>query len=295
MRRAIDEPVVPTYRDYAKEQPVSDEVFKIYQSLFDYDKTSLDARTESADDSSALWRKEKVTFNAAYGNERVIAYVYLPKKNSPPYQVVIFCPGAGAPFSQRSSEKLGGEDRFEFVVEGGRAMVFPIYKGIFERGDGTRTAQSYSASKNDWRDLVVHWSKDLGRTLDYLETRKDIRSDKVGYFGFSLGAVMGSTLTAVEDRIKTNIFVAGGMSLYDVLPQVAQINFAPKIKIPTLMINGRYDFTFIEPSQRRLFDLLGSPPENKRYILLEKGHVLRGAEVAKDATEWLDRFLGPVK
>ena len=48
------------------------------------------------DESPEDWIVEKITFNAAYGNERVIAYLFLPKNASPPYQTLIFFPGADA-------------------------------------------------------------------------------------------------------------------------------------------------------------------------------------------------------
>ena len=43
-----------------------------------YDKTDLDARVERVDESSPYWRRETVSFRAAYGNERVIAHLFLP-------------------------------------------------------------------------------------------------------------------------------------------------------------------------------------------------------------------------
>src|SRR5262249_824455 len=66
-------------RDYTKEKPVSDEVFSAFKSVYAYDPVALDARTEAVDDSSDVWRKEKVSFKAAYGNDRVPAYLFTPK------------------------------------------------------------------------------------------------------------------------------------------------------------------------------------------------------------------------
>ena len=53
-----------------------------------------------------------------------------------------------------------------------------------------------------FRDHVIEWSKDLRRSLDYLETRKDIDSSKVAYFGSSMGGVEGPVMAAVDSRIK---------------------------------------------------------------------------------------------
>jgi hypothetical protein len=32
-----------------------------------------------------------------------------------------------------------------------------------------------------YRDHVIAWSEDLGRTIDYLETRHDLRTDHLAY------------------------------------------------------------------------------------------------------------------
>ncbi len=89
-------PVERKFRDYTNEQPVSEETFQIYKNMFAYDRTDLNAEIESVDDSSPYWTKERVTFSAAYGDERVIALLYRPKQTAPPYQTVVYFPGAGA-------------------------------------------------------------------------------------------------------------------------------------------------------------------------------------------------------
>ena len=83
-------------RDYYKEKAISENTFMIYKNQFQYDKTDLNARIEAKDDSSKDWIIERITFNAAYGNERIIAYLFLPTNVVPPYQTVIFFPGASA-------------------------------------------------------------------------------------------------------------------------------------------------------------------------------------------------------
>ena len=59
-------------------------------------RRTLKAALEEVDDSSPYWRKEKVSFEAAYGTERVPAFLFLPKNAKPPYQALVFHPGAGA-------------------------------------------------------------------------------------------------------------------------------------------------------------------------------------------------------
>ena len=89
------DPPSPVCRDRRPEAPADDNAYKIYLSLHSYNKTDLKTTVESVDDtSSQYWHKEKVSFQAAYGNERVIANLYLPKNASPPYQILLFFPGS---------------------------------------------------------------------------------------------------------------------------------------------------------------------------------------------------------
>ncbi len=290
--KEVDAAIVPETRDYSKETPVSDESFQVFRSLFSYDKTPLDARLDSSNDTNPDWREEKVSFHAAYGNERMGALMYLPKKTLPPYQTVVFFPGSGAQ-NIKSSEGLRIDLRAEFVLRHGRAFVYPIYKGTYERRLGTN---SWELGERAYRDFVVQLSQDLGRTLDYLETRSDLQSDKIGYLGVSWGAAIGPVLLAVENRVKVGVLVGGGFDTGKGLPEIEPINFAPRVTIPTLMLNGRYDFRFpLESLQKPMFRLLGTPPERKRHKLYDAGHGLSGDQISKDVLDWLDKYLGPVK
>ena len=85
-------------RDFAKEKPVSDEVFNAFKGLYAYDKGDLDARVEETVTTEDGTR-ERVSFNAAYGGERVMAHLFLPKNAVPPYQTVVYFPGAAAIWS----------------------------------------------------------------------------------------------------------------------------------------------------------------------------------------------------
>jgi cephalosporin-C deacetylase-like acetyl esterase len=88
----LTRPIDTLNRDYSKEKPVPDSVFAFYKSLYSYDHTELDPKVEEVEDSSKYWRRERVSFRAAYGNERVTAYLFLPRNAHPPYATVIFFP-----------------------------------------------------------------------------------------------------------------------------------------------------------------------------------------------------------
>jgi eukaryotic-like serine/threonine-protein kinase len=236
-------------------------------------------------------RKEKVSFDAAYGSERVIAYLFLPRNAQPPYQTVIYFPGSSVIQMRSASElqpALNGA-----VVKSGRAFVFPIYKGTLERGDALNT--DYPAETDFYREHVLDWYRDLARTLDYLQTRSDFDASRIAYYGYSWGARLGPLFLALEPRLKTAVLVGGGLKFARAFPEADPFNFASRVKVPVLMINGRYDYFFpVETSQRPLFQLLGTPAKDKRHVVLDSGHAPPTAPVVKELLDWLDLYLGPV-
>ena len=290
---ALEPPEPP---DFYKEKPASDSDFKIYREQFSYDKTPLDSRVEWRNESSHDWIQEKITFRAAYENERVIAYLFLPRKSSPPYQTVIYAPGSGSLY-QKSSENL--DKYYEFatrlsaIVKNGRAVLYPIYKGTFERADDALlSAAQNSHLLTEWMIKVV---KDFKRCIDYLETRPDIDSKRLAYYGFSWGGRYGVLIPAVEERLAASVLVVGGMG-GGYLDEVNDINYVTRVKVPTLMLNGKYDLIFpYETSVKPMFDLLGTPKDQKDLKLYETDHFIPEGEVVRETLSWLDRFLGPVK
>jgi dienelactone hydrolase len=282
-------PVSFALADYRKVNPVSDAVFHIYESMYSYDRTPLDSKLENEDDSSPYWRKQRVSFNAAYGDERVIAYIFIPKNGSPPYQTVVYFPHAGAQsFHTVEDTQLA---LIDFLVRSGRVLMFPIYKDTYER----LTSPPHPGTVAE-RDETIQQVKDLRRSVDYLETRPDIDTQRLAYYGVSWGATQGAIMTALEKRFKAAVFAAGGCNNAKVLPEADPMNFAPRVKLPVLMINGRYDFmTPVDTCQEPLFHALGTPSQDKQHVLFDTGHSPPQLPVMKESLDWLDHYLGPVK
>jgi dienelactone hydrolase len=144
--------------------------------------------------------------------------------------------------------------------------------------------------------MNLQWSKDLGRSIDYLETRRDIDIRELAFLGISLGAAAAPRLVAVEPRFKAAILLSGGTS-ERMPPAVDPWNFAPRFTTPVLMLNGREDFLFpLETSQQPLFHQLGTPEKDKKHWLIEGGHAtpVTRLDMVKQVLDWLDRYLGPV-
>jgi dienelactone hydrolase len=297
-RAGLEETIELPFRDFLNEPKVSDETFATFLIQYAYDKTELDAIVEWVKEEED-WIREKITFNAAYGNERMIAYLFLPKKGMPPYQTVILFPGASAArFRSSESDAIPFHHTLEpgsraFLQKSGRAFLYPIYKGTFEREHDTyaRGMDTYV-----YKEHVIMGAKDLSRSIDYLETRDDIDTDKLAYFGYSWGSYMGAIMVAVEKRIKVSVFLVGGLFFERTLPEIDPIHYLPRITTPVLMLNGKYDFYFpYETSQLPFFELIGTRKEDKRLLAYEMSHIVPRTDLIKETLAWLDRYLGPVE
>jgi hypothetical protein len=92
------------------------------------------------------------------------------------------------------------------------------------------------------------------------------------------------------------IIEAGGLFARRDLPEIDRVNFAPSVRIPVLMLNGRYDAGFpLESSQIPLFKLLGTPAADKKHLVYEVGHgTVPYREKVREVLNWLDKYLGAV-
>jgi cephalosporin-C deacetylase-like acetyl esterase len=145
---------------------------------------------------------------------------------------------------------------------------------------------------------VIQWSKDLGRSIDYLETRTDINRGKIAYLGLSMGSAHAPILAAVEGRIQACVLLDGGFYFFPVAAEIDQLNYVPRMRQPTLMINGRHDFIFPhQTAQVPMFNLLGTPGKDKRHVVFDTAHdvtVMRH-EMIRETLAWLERYLGRVE
>ncbi len=284
-------------RDYSKETPASDEAFRAYKGLYEYDRRDLAVHldaTEKADD----WTTEVVSFDAGYGNERMIAYLCLPTNARPPYQTVVYFPGSSAIHTNKRLEFVANEGYAAIVPKSARALLFPVYKGTYQRSDEYNDDSRVLPASS--RDYMIAWAKDLRRSVDFLETRADIDHDKLAYLGFSWGGAVAPVMLAVEDRFKAAILISGGLEPWNtstsMLPEAEPFNFLSHVRTPVLMLNGRYDHRFpVEAAQLPFFRFLGTPEKDKKHVIYESGHSPPRKDYIRESLDWLDKYLGPVK
>ena len=286
-------------RDVLAEEPVPDEIISAYQRIFAYDAAPLNARLEETA-TARNWTRERISFDAADGGDRMIVYLFLPTTGAPPYKTVVYWPGSNA-LGHNSIDDYP-ELHIDFVIKSGRALAFPVLYGTFERGD--RGPQPDIATTAH-RDRTVRRVKDLRRTIDYLETRADLESGTLSYYGLSWGGWNAPTLLSVEPRLHSAVLyvayivpLTGGLWSSEqpggrMLPEVDPVTYLHKVKIPVLMLNGQFDnLGPLETSVRPFFELLGAPEPDKRLFIAEGGHFVPRATLIRETLDWLDKYQG---
>jgi eukaryotic-like serine/threonine-protein kinase len=274
------------------QETCSEDRFQAYRRRYDYPKSALQPTTnEVKEDLSPYYRREKVSFNTAYG-ERMAAYLYLPRTGKRPFQTVVYFPG-GSAWALPSIDKYEYSFAFENHAKNGRAFVFPVLQGTFERIVPPEKRPTWTTALDD----VIAWAKDFRRTLDYLETRpEDFDTNKVSYEGFCGGGIWGGVIPAIDPRIKVVVMICGGY-WPDNPPECDQINFAPRITRPILLQNGKYDTLFrYELNQKPYLKLFGTADEHKLHKAYEAGHAIWNKnKMWIDECDFLDQYLGSAK
>ncbi len=283
-----------SYRDFSKERPPSDEIYRALKGLYAYDANDPRARVESTQ-SAESWTWETVSLDAAYGGERFRVHLLLPRRARPPFQAVVFAGGANTILGDQWDPSWT-EGWTDFFVQTGRALVVPVFKGMWERRDGLMPGGPGPNTPASWRDHMIATSKDLRRVVDYLETRPDIDGSRLAYHGFSYGGGIAPILLATEDRIKAAILWSPGFWMQRALPEAEPFTFISRVRIPILMLSERYDNNFSdEAAQVPFFQALGTPVRDKRRIVAVSGHgAFPRKELIRESLDFLDKYLGPV-
>lgn len=271
--------------------PTTEQAFRSMSSHYLYDKTPLAAEVVEAVETDE-WRREKITYLGAK-DERVTAYLYLPKNYQGPFQVIQFLP-AGDVYGGYITIAESVEMILTPHIKSGRAVFAVVIKGFKQREHpADRVFPSYKSVKH--REEIVENLIDQRRGLDYLETRGDIDSSSIAVYGYSQGGESGLIYAAIEKRCRLLIIIGVGLPKASLawIAEASPLNFAPHIRAPKLVLSGRYDEaapfkTDVEP----LFKLLTEP---KRQVLYEGSHTPPSEVAVPIINGWLDENLGPTR
>jgi dienelactone hydrolase len=241
---------------------VGDEAFRVMARQFDYDESPLDALADRLRETEG-GRVEKVVFTG-HRQARVPAYLELPLLAEPPYPCVVLVHGLS-----RSKEywwtygnTTEGKHKNRLVAAGFAVLGLDLplhgerlgendFQNPWNLVEEERTARL--------RDLFVASVVDQRRALDYLATRADIDTGRVGLVGYELGATVAFCLAAVEPRLRA--FVACvPPTVRDPLSVRATQNYAGHIgHSPFLLLMASQSRTSTEADAEGLQALFDSP------------------------------------
>lgn len=303
----------PRAIDHSATEPVSDEVFAGFLRQLEYTDSPLEARIEERTEGSH-WIREKVSFATAYDAERTVAYIHLPRRGVPPFRTIVVWPGAQALGIRDGDSAIDAHVQQPLInglLRGGSAIVVPVVIGMWQRPvpcpetwfciglvegpDGVErrdyTRRDYFTDRIQWKQL-----QDLHRTVDYLETREDMDTDRLGFLGTSWGGTKGPFLVGPKaERFRASVLLsASGFSGSPAIPERYSKHWAQRLKVPTLSIVGNVDFlTPIEQSVRPFIEML--PIDEKRLVVVPGGHIepYVADRALKEASDWFDTYLGP--
>jgi len=268
----------------------SPEVFEAVHASYEYNrKAPLLAESLSKRDFPGYTR-EKIVFSGVQ-QSRVPGLLMLPTAGRRPYPVVILLHG------------ITGSKEIWFEPDGwayGPRLLDPLVAAGFAvlaldaRYHGERGAEGgYRVPNdiNDIRDFVVETVIEHRRALDYLATRGDIDTTRIGLVGLSMGGMETFALTAVDSRVKVavaGVTPVGATKNFITIP-VAPQTFAGAIRTtPFLMLMGRTDDYYSVDEARQLFESIASP--KKELVFYDSGHRMP-PEYAAKAVSWLIQYL----
>jgi dienelactone hydrolase len=275
----------PSYR------PVDANTIRTLLTFYRYDKQPANARITDRVETPD-WMRERIWIDGVSGDS-ILAYLYLPKRAAPPFQLLVQVPSSGAFFYE--SIRISSEADLGAHIKAGRAVLAPVLYAMIERAAPAGWRPPAPASVG-FRDLMVRHATELRMAVDYATTRADIDSSRIAYVGQSWGAGSRLVFAGVDDRFKAVVLIGAGIDerVQPTLPEAANFNFAPYIRAPKLVVNGRQDEE--HPWLTRGLPLWNLLVEPKELVLIDGvGHHPPPEVRVPPINAFLDKVLGPVE
>ena len=285
----LDNDVIPEFqRDFDKIDDVSDEVFEVYKSQFDYNEP-LVAKTINLDNFQEGYTAQKFEIETAYeSDEKLHGYIVFSNKFKGKYDPVIVYPNAGS-IGNNTDSDFPGFSGLKHLVDEGYAIIHPIYYNTFSR---EKTINTFWANESeDYKNTIIKIGKDYKKSLDYIESRNDFNFDSMSYFGYSWGSTTSNYLLAIDDRIKSAVLCVGGLMIQKSKKEIEAHYYVRRIKTPILHIVGKEDGIFgYEENYKPWKKLIGTSSEKLKTIELENvGHGLPWDTIIKHQSNWIKR------
>jgi dipeptidyl aminopeptidase/acylaminoacyl peptidase len=178
--------------------------------------------------------------------------------------------------------------RMDFFLKGGIALIWPVYYGTYGRG------KIESESLQTFRQMHSYRIIDAQIACDYIDTRMDFDAERIAFVGVSWGGFVAPYILSIEERIKLGILILFGVQSSGEYPWYDQINYLPRIKIPMLLLAGRYDPDYSLKQQQAFYDFLGTTENEKEWKIYESTHWIPRNDLINESLNWLNKYFGPV-
>ncbi len=283
----LDNKIIPDFkRNFDELEDVSDEVFEVYKSQFDYGNKPLNSITTNIEDFNEGYTAQKFELETTYeSDEKLTGYIVFSNKFKDKYSPVIIFPNASSIGTNNDSDfpNLG----FKHLLDEGYAIIQPMYFNTYNREKILKTF--WASESEDYKDAIIKIGQDYKRTLDYIESRNDFDFSKMSYFGYSWGSTTSNYLLAIDDRIKAAVICVGGLMLQKSKKEVEAHYYVRRIKTPILHIIGKEDGIFgYEENYKPWKKLIGTPKDKLKLIELDNvGHGLPRDTIIKHHSNWI--------
>ena len=228
----------------------------------------------------------------------VTGLLTIPKEVKQPVPVIILLHGVG---DRKTVDYIEAGNKY--LLDAGYAV---LRLDISNHGDRFKYDYDFdlTAGYRYWtRDIISQTVFDLRRAVDFIYTREELDHERIGFFGISLGGIIGTLFCGVEERVKVPVIVLAGGNLNlmfglnalsddtkDYLSIIDPINFVELISPrPLLMINAENDEVVPPVTSKLLFKKANKPKEIIWYPT--KHRSLPIDKVYPDGIRWFNEYL----
>jgi dienelactone hydrolase len=245
--------------------------FVAVTSLFAYDAAlPLNARVVQKTDTVAFVR-EKIVYDGWRGS-RVPSLLAIPKNGAPRHPVIILVDGIGG-WKERWWQATSwnrGRILIDSLLDAGFAVAMADAPASGERTyeNDFVSAESFIRKLPQWRDMGTQNAIETRRLMDYLVSRPEIDSSRIGMLGLSHGGMMTFAIAAMDPRVK--VAIAGLAPLQNVPDVLLPTNFASHVTVPFVMFAATNDTWYRRDQVTAAFNAIAA--KDKRLVWYDGGH-----------------------
>ncbi|HZU35932.1 MAG TPA: dienelactone hydrolase family protein [Gemmataceae bacterium] len=233
----------------------------------------------------------RVEFNGIK-QDRVPAFLYIPKQRTGKCPAVLLQYGSGGNKGSGYIVQIG-----RYFADRGFVVLTIDSPGKGERAPKVRHWYDALNLKRG-HDLFIQYLGDYSRAIDYLATRPEVDTKRIGYVGISWGAITGITFVAHDSRIRATASLVGGGDVVHHLPIKLADDFKKELERldpvnhialiaprPLLLINVTHDQLIPRACAEALHHAAG---KGAKIVWLDTDHYFHNLDRMKVAQSVVD-------